>query len=614
MESLQDKLTRLKTQKETDVWYLVKQELNFMRVATLVNEWKKWKDSKSSLTIADYIEGSRLTDTNYRALANAYNYGLMRNDNIVSGTSSKPSYKVADSTPVWEELSKVNFADVNTISNIIDRQIEKLYISNPYDDESKNIRKSYRLFIVPTIYAILIELKEKYNISTITKEEFILFVETTKKFADYTETASLINEYREQRDSLDSTYIGKLIKGFNNRVHLALKNLSLLRIDKNLSLSLEEDKIPLIREKLNLYQKNVDRYENLTSKEIVDIQCSTSSLWNCFEEDNKDVSDTESDKKVSGGENIIFYGAPGTGKSHDIVEYINEKAEKYFNRKFSNDTLNSEENIFRITLYPDYEYSDFVGQLLPQKDGTFEYKKGIFSSALQYAQETDDPVFMILEEMSRANVASVFGDLFQLLDRKEDGSSEYGINNSMLAEMIYPELSKENINKKVITLPSNLYIIGTVNTSDQNVFAMDTAFKRRFIWKYKSTDVDPSTFKNNPNIKLFKEFNIDWYHFYTTINIFITDNLNLSEDKQIGPYFIKFNTNNDSKIHSLLRDKLLQYLWEDVDSIARNNYSNEDTIFSKDIKSFSTLYEKFDNQENIFSDTLTMNFETKKEE
>ncbi|WP_340852882.1 McrB family protein [Ligilactobacillus salivarius] len=614
MESLQDKLTRLKTQKETDVWYLVKQELNFMRVATLVNEWKKWKDSKSSLTIADYIEGSRLTDTNYRALTNAYNYGLMRNDNIVSGTSSKPSYKVADSTPVWEELSKVNFADVNTISNIIDRQIEKLYISNPYDDESKNIRKSYRLFIVPTIYAILIELKEKYNISTITKEEFILFVETTKKFADYTETASLINEYREQRDSLDSIYISKLIKGFNNRVHLALKNLSLLRIDKNLSLSLEEDKIPLIRERLDLYQKNVDRYENLTSKEIVDIQCSTSSLWNCFEENNEDVSNKESDKKVSGGENIIFYGAPGTGKSHDIVEYINEKAEKYFNRKFSNDTLNSEENIFRITLYPDYEYSDFVGQLLPQKDGTFEYKKGIFSSALQYAQETDDPVFMILEEMSRANVASVFGDLFQLLDRKEDGSSEYGINNSMLAEMIYPELSKENINKKVITLPSNLYIIGTVNTSDQNVFAMDTAFKRRFIWKYKSTDVDPSTFKNNPYIKLFKEFNINWYHFYTTINTFITDNLNLSEDKQIGPYFIKFNTNNDSKIHSLLRDKLLQYLWEDVDSIARNNYSNEDTIFSKDIKSFSTLYEKFDNQENIFSDTLTMNFETKKEE
>lgn len=365
MESLQDKLTRLKTQKETDVWYLVKQELNFMRVATLVNEWKKWKDSKSSLTIADYIEGSRLTDTNYRALTNAYNYGLMRNDNIVSGTSSKPSYKVADSTPVWEELSKVNFADVNTISNIIDRQIEKLYISNPYDDESKNIRKSYRLFIVPTIYAILIELKEKYNISTITKEEFILFVETTKKFADYTETASLINEYREQRDSLDSIYISKLIKGFNNRVHLALKNLSLLRIDKNLSLSLEEDKIPLIRERLDLYQKNVDRYENLTSKEIVDIQCSTSSLWNCFEENNEDVSNKESDKKVSGGENIIFYGAPGTGKSHDIVEYINEKAEKYFNRKFSNDTLNSEENIFRITLYPDYEYSDFVGQLLP---------------------------------------------------------------------------------------------------------------------------------------------------------------------------------------------------------------------------------------------------------
>lgn len=614
MGDLQDKLEKLKTQKETDVWYLVKQELNFMRVATLVNEWKKWKDSRSSLTIADYIDASRLTDTNYRALTNAYNYGLMRNDSIVQGTASKPSYKVADSTPVWEELSKVNFSDVNTISSIIDRQIEKLYISNPYDDESKNIRKSYRLFIVPTIYAILLELQEKYSIDNITKEEFVLFVETTKKFVDYAETASLINEYRMQRDNLDSAYISKLIKGFNNRVHLALKNLSLLRIDKNLSLSLEEDKISLVKEKIKLYQKNVDKYEHLTSKEIVDIQCSTVSLWNCFEESNVEKDSVINDKKFSGGENVIFYGAPGTGKSHDIVEYINEKSEKYFNRKFSNDSLNSEENIFRITLYPDYEYSDFVGQLLPQKDGTFEYKKGIFSSALQYAQKTNDPVFMILEEMSRANVASVFGDLFQLLDRKEDGSSEYGINNSMITEMIYPELSKDDINRKVITLPSNLYIIGTVNTSDQNVFAMDTAFKRRFIWKYKSTDVDLSKFDNNPKIRLFKEFDIDWYNFYTTINTFITDNLSLSEDKQIGPYFIKFNTNEDGKIHALLRDKLLQYLWEDVDSIARNNYSSEDTIFSKEIKSFSTLYEKFDNQENIFSDTLTMNFETKKEE
>ena len=369
MESLQDKLTRLKTQKETDVWYLVKQELNFMRVATLVNEWKKWKDSKSSLTIADYIEGSRLTDTNYRALTNAYNYGLMRNDNIVSGTSSKPSYKVADSTPVWEELSKVNFADVNAISNIIDRQIEKLYISNPYDDESKNIRKSYRLFIP---YSLL--------------------------------PSSFLSSNWNKSPKTDATF--------------AL----------------------------------------LISSRIIKTGSSVSCAY-----------------------------------------------------------CNAEENI------------------------PFLYSK-------------------------------------------------------------------------VITLPSNLYIIGTVNTSDQNVFAMDTAFKRRFIWKYKSTDVDPNTFKNNPDIKLFKEFNIDWYHFYTTINTFITDNLNLSEDKQVGPYFIKFNTNNDSKIHSLLRDKLLQYLWEDVDSIARNNYSNEDTIFSKDIKSFSTLYEKFDNQENIFSDTLTMNFETKKEE
>ena len=321
---------------------------------------------------------------------------------------------------------------------------------------------------------------------------------------------------------------------------------------------------------------------------------------------NTSIENNATDNYLTGAENIIFYGAPGTGKSHDLVNYINDESEKYITEKYTNKTLKKASNVFRVTLHPEYEYSDFVGQLLPTKEAKFEYKKGIFVSALLYAySHQQEPVFMILEEMSRANVAAVFGDLFQLLDRDENGESEYAINNPMILEILKDAGEKRNS----ITLPSNLYIVGTVNTSDQNVFVMDTAFKRRFIWHYKSTKVDDiEKFNqiNNAIIELYEHVKINWYNLYTTLNNFITDELDMSEDKQIGPYFIKFNDlNNPKKAHNILKDKLLQYLWEDVNEVARNSFTNHKTIFDKNIKSFSTLYNKFEENKNIFSSDLT---------
>lgn len=304
------------------------------------------------------------------------------------------------------------------------------------------------------------------------------------------------------------------------------------------------------------------------------------------------------------GENVIFYGAPGTGKSHDLQEYIREfeGMENYENSKAA-------PNVFRVTLHPEYDYSDFVGQLLPEtKDGviTYEYRAGVFAKSLDYAlKHPNEYTFMILEEMSRANVAAVFGDLFQLLDRDENGRSEYVVNNPMLAKLVYGTESEE----QAIHIPANLNIIGTVNTSDQNVFAMDTAFKRRFRWIYKSTNVDEASFKNNPQLEWIKGEEVSWYNFYTTLNDYITETLGLSEDKQIGPYFIKFNEQQDS--HVLLQDKLLQYLWEDVENVARNNFSNEKTLFDKKIGSFSKLYDKFSAYENIFSEDLSKELSSK---
>lgn len=302
------------------------------------------------------------------------------------------------------------------------------------------------------------------------------------------------------------------------------------------------------------------------------------------------------------GENRIFYGAPGTGKSYRIQKYIQECGIPDYSAQ------KGHPDVFRITLHPEFSYSDFVGQLLPtieKNDNgedvpTYKMIPGEFTSALKRALEQKNfnrPVFLILEEMSRANVAAVFGDLFQLLDRDDEGRSEYTINNAFIAEKAFDQPA-ESANDFPVYLPSNLYIIGTVNTSDQNVFAMDTAFKRRFKWSYVSpTDVDLKNFKNNPELTFPNGLSVSWYEFYTTLNEFIVTNLHLTEDKQIGPYFIKFSDN--SSVMDYLRDKLLQYLWEDVQAVA-NGRSIDSNLFNDEIHSFSELYDKFGKQR-VFS-------------
>lgn len=367
--------------------------------------------------------------------------------------------------------------------------------------------------------------------------------------------------------------------------------------------------------------KNLDEMKPSTSKLLLEI-ASYNEYWRSnhsntaivdyadyLQADIPDDYISEDDKYVEientaiKGENVIFYGAPGTGKSYNLTSYIQEKSG---NKNYTNENLQSADNIFRITLYPEYEYADFVGQLLPKEGGYFEYKPGIFTLSLKYALEhPQKPVFMILEEMSRSNIAAVFGDLFQLLDRKDDGFSEYAINNPMIAKMLDKNLSEDDAAQKVISIPANLYIVGTVNTSDQNVFVMDTAFKRRFRWEYRSTDIDDlNKFENNPQVLLYNNVTTTWYNFYTKLNEFITDELGMSEDKQIGPYFVKFDNGKScdlERTHVLLKDKLLQYLWEDVESVAKNSFSTDKTIFNPEIKNFSTLYTKFQKKENIFS-------------
>ncbi|MCH5343439.1 MAG: AAA family ATPase [Acetatifactor sp.] len=302
-------------------------------------------------------------------------------------------------------------------------------------------------------------------------------------------------------------------------------------------------------------------------------------------------------------EQRIYFGAPGTGKSH----LIQKKLEGV-----------REEKIFRVTIHPEYAYSDFVGQLLPESlpDGgvNFPFHPGPFTKALAEAfSDFSEEVYLVLEELSRGNVSAIFGDIFQLLDRDSHFKSKYPVRNQNVADQIL-ELTTDEI-----ILPSNFNILCTVNMNDQNVFPMDTAFKRRFSWEYVPTSpaVDMKTGKrlaalNNPKLYIAMDderehdLETNWQSFYMALNRFITDKTNglgRSEDKQVGQFFIDFGTKiteasyavepsevsrAKEEIDDLIRNKLLLYLWQDVQGTSA--FSGRVQLFDSSVNSYEDLY------------------------
>lgn len=265
---------------------------------------------------------------------------------------------------------------------------------------------------------------------------------------------------------------------------------------------------------------------------------------------------------VYGAENILLYGVPGAGKSHTIKT------------QYCNDTKYME----RVVFHPDYTYSDFVGQILPalNDEGKLEYKfvPGPFTKILGKAlKDTKHYYYLIIEELNRGNAPAIFGEIFQLLDRYDAetaaspflvGSSEYGIVNFDIARELFNDEEKE------IKIPSNLYILATMNTADQNVFTMDTAFQRRWNMKQIDNDFDLSEHSND----LIEGTKINWGAFATTINDYVVENnmeLASSEDKRLGVYFAKLAELKASSFP----EKVLKYLWDDA-------FKMDKTIIFKD--------------------------------
>lgn len=298
---------------------------------------------------------------------------------------------------------------------------------------------------------------------------------------------------------------------------------------------------------------------------------------------------------------IMLYGAPGTGKSYSISSLIRQSYPGF-------NECDDNPYVFRTTIYRDYSYFDFVGNIMPvTKDGkiSYEFVPGIFTTSLFAALRNQDSgidVYLILEEMSRGDIASIFGDIFQLLDRDDTGKSMYGINNKSIYEYLILNGAIKPGYK--IVIPKNLHIIGTVNTSDQNVNVIDTAFKRRFDFKYIGVDpihVDDKDdeYVNNFDIKFTDTVTYEWVKLYQAINHIIINDLGLAEDKQLGPFFLKDKDDDDAN-REQVADKLLHYLWQDVERVSYTGAS----LFDDSIKSFSQLYSTFKNKKNILSESV----------
>ena len=294
------------------------------------------------------------------------------------------------------------------------------------------------------------------------------------------------------------------------------------------------------------------------------------------------------------GINKIFYGTPGCGKSYYVENTV--LSQEGINKNF----------VYRTTFYQDYTNTDFVGQIRPkinnQGNVTYEFNPGPFTLALKNAFENpNENVALIIEELNRGNVPNIFGDIFQLLDRQKNGTSRYRITNVNIQDYLK---NKSSYKKDYIEIPKNLFIFATMNTSDQNVFTLDTAFKRR--WKFKKIDnillkEDKIGNKYVPGLK-----NINWEKFVKTINKHIIKHATSlsAENKQLGKYFVDEdllmndeNDENDEKLEEFAY-KVFEYLWTDVTKFNRSDW------FVDDIKSLDDLIYKYSNNENIFVQEL----------
>ena len=284
--------------------------------------------------------------------------------------------------------------------------------------------------------------------------------------------------------------------------------------------------------------------------------------------------------RLTGGNNTIYYGAPGTGKSHTV------------------DNQSKGDTVIRTVFHPDIQNSDFVGTLKPVRENgdiTYRFSPGPFSVALVNAMNNPgQKVWLVIEELNRAPAAAVFGDLFLLLDRDKDGTGEYDVNcPSEEFARWFEEHTGDTSGK--IRLPSNLWIAATMNSADQGVYPLDTAFRRRWIQNYLPIDYNAGP-DGNIHVILSdgSEISPEWRIFIKALNTYLTNELSIAEDRLVGAWFIKATELGGD---GALPGKVLIYLWDDL-----LRHHGREAVFNEKIKSYGDLSHLVTEREPVFSD------------
>ncbi|WP_220432070.1 McrB family protein [Streptococcus anginosus] len=336
------------------------------------------------------------------------------------------------------------------------------------------------------------------------------------------------------------------------------------------------------------YQIRVETFLKLSATKVVGIDENGAESTGFSSEEFEEI-------RLTTGCNVLLYGVPGSGKSWTIEhEYCDD-----------------EDCMERLVFHPDYMYSDFVGQILPivKKDEEgkekvrYEFTPGPFTKILKKAYlNPSKSYYLIIEEINRGNAPAIFGEIFQLLDRQTEdseaykkGTSEYGITNDNIAFEVYGDTEKK------VRIPANLSIIGTMNTSDQNVFTLDTAFQRRWIMRMIPNSFKGHKFAENKIL----DTEVSWQQFCEAINeeILRRNNVTSSEDKRLGAYFVSAddldfkketdNANEKEKIEVIHKnarfaEKVLKYLWDDA-----FKFSHADTFDTRKSKSLEMVIDAF---------------------